>query len=265
MAISDTNATEWLMTGGTKESDDDARKLSELAYLCSSISHHVINAFSSIVSNAELIRAQAGGVSDPAELEQSGTAIVETALDASKVARKLIDWARRAATVTGHPESAELPAVDLNRVIRDRLETELGLGSDRVDWVLNLGSIPTVPGNVGGLSEMLGYLLQNAREALADGAGTIEVSTAIDSRNWLVVAIRDTGCGMSPEVLRRATEPFFSTKPHRPGVGLTIAQGIWRRHRGSLSIDSQPGHGTTVRLSIGPVAPARPGAPRSQA
>ncbi len=112
---------------------------------------------------------------------------------------------------------------------------------------------------------MLAYLLQNAREALPNGVGTIEVATAIDSRSWLVVAIRDTGCGMSPDVLRRATEPFFSTKPDRAGVGLTIAQGIWRRHRGSLSIESQPGHGTTVRLSIGPVAPIRPIAPRHEA
>ena len=48
-----------------------------------------------------------------------------------------------------------------------------------------------------------------------------------------------------PGVLRRATEPFFSTKPDHAGVGLTIAQGIWRRHRGSLSIESQPGQGTT--------------------
>ncbi len=93
---------------------------------------------------------------------------------------------------------------------------------------------------------MLGYLLQNAREALPNGAGTIEVSTYIDPRNWLVLAIRDTGCGMSPDVLRRATEPFFSTKPDRDGVGLTIAQGIWRRHRGSLSIDSRSGLGTTI-------------------
>jgi two-component system, NtrC family, sensor kinase len=70
---------------------------------------------------------------------------------------------------------------------------------------------------------------------------------------------------MSPDVLRRATEPFFSTKPDRAGIGLTIAQGIWRRHRGSLSIDSQPGVGTTIRLSIGPITPVRPAAPRPRA
>ena len=72
------------MNGGKTASTDDANKLSELGYLCSAVGHHVINAFSAIVSNAELIRAQGGGVPDSSELEMSGTAIVETALDASR-------------------------------------------------------------------------------------------------------------------------------------------------------------------------------------
>ena len=252
------DATDLLMTGETTQSGDDKKKLGELAYLCSSVSHHVINAFSSIVSNAEIIRAQSGGASDRSEFEQSGSAIVETALDASKVARKLIDWARRAAAVAGLAEGAELPVVDLNCLIREKLEAEQSLASAKVDWVLNLGSISPIPGDAGALSAMLGYLLQNAHEALPDGVGTIEVSTSIDPRNRLVVAIRDTGCGMSPDVLKRATEPFYSTKPDRAGIGLTIAQGIWRRHRGSLSIDSQPGMGATIRLSIGPITNSRP-------
>ena len=55
---------------------------------------------------------------------------------------------------------------------------------------------------------------------------------------------------MTEEVLEHAVEPFFSTKPDHPGIGLTVAKGIWRRHRGTLMIDSQPGQGTTVRLSV---------------
>jgi signal transduction histidine kinase len=116
---------------------------------------------------------------------------------------------------------------------------------------------------------MLAYLLENGLESLAGGSGTIEISTYFDARSWLVLAIRDTGCGMSQEVLRRATEPFFSTKAEHAGVGLTIAQAIWRRNRGALSIESQPGEGTTVRLSMVPSTPPaavkaparRPGAP----
>ena len=56
------------------------------------------------------------------------------------------------------------------------------------------------------------------------------------------------------EVLERAIEPFFSTKPGQLGVGLSIANGIWRRHRGTLSLKSQPGEGTTVRLCVEPTA-----------
>jgi len=49
--------------------------------------------------------------------------------------------------------------------------------------------------------------------------------------------------------MEHALEPFYSTKPDRQGIGLTIARGIWRRHRGTMTIESQPGEGTTVRLS----------------
>ena len=251
------NALEMSINGGKAESTDDAKKLGELGYISSAVSHHVINSFSSIVSNAEFIRTQGGGVTDSSELETYGTAIIETALDASKVARKLIDWARRATAVDGGQGGPESPVVDLNQLVREQLDSEMSIASEKVDWVLNLGSIPPIPGNAGGLGAMLGYLLQNAREALSNDAGTIEISTYIDPRNWLVLAIRDTGCGMSADVLRRANEPFFTTKPDRDGVGLTIAQGIWRRHRGSLSIDSRPGQGTTIRLSLGPISPAQ--------
>jgi hypothetical protein len=61
---------------------------------------------------------------------------------------------------------------------------------------------------------------------------------------------------MTPEVLKRATEPFFTTKPGRSGIGLSVAHGIWRRHRGALSIVSAPGEGTTIRLAVEAHAPA---------
>ena len=90
---------------------------------------------------------------------------------------------------------------------------------------------------------MLRHLVQNAIEAMDGGSGTLSITTQTDARGWAIIEIGDTGCGMSPEVLKQATEPFFSTKPDHAGIGLTIAQAIWRRHRGSLSIDSQPGRG----------------------
>ena len=90
------------------------------------------------------------------------------------------------------------------------------------------------------------------------GAGTITFTTNVDSRNWVIMEIRDSGCGMMPEVLKRATEPFFTTKSGRSGVGLTAAHGIWRRHRGALAIESQPGEGTMIRLAVEAPAPRFP-------
>ena len=94
---------------------------------------------------------------------------------------------------------------------------------------------------------MLTLLIENAVES---GAKTLTLTSAPAPRNWLIVELRDNGSGMPLEVMEHAIEPFFSTKPGHLGLGLTIARGIWRRHRGTLTLESQPGQGTTVRLSI---------------
>jgi len=249
------------MTGGNAANSPDGTKLTELRYLTAAVGHHVINAFSAIVSNAELIRSGGSDAPGAAELESMGTAIVETALDAAQVARRLIDWARRPTAVESDPLANEPRSVDVNQLIRERVESEKSSTPPEVEWVLDLGAIPPILGDPALVGVTFSYLLQNAREALPKGSGTITVSTFIDPRDWLVVAIRDSGSGMSPDVLKRATEPFFSTKEDHGGVGLTIAQGIWRRHRGALSIESQPEQGTTLRLSIGPIAPPQPKKP----
>jgi signal transduction histidine kinase len=249
---------ETTMTGGNAASSRNDAKLTELRYLTAAVGHHVINAFSAIVSNAELIRAGGGDAPGPSELESMGTAIVDTALDAAQVARRLIDWARRSTTVESDPLGKEPRAVDINQLIREQVDSQKSSIPSQVEWILELGAIPRFPGDPSVVGAMLHCLLQNAREALEKGSGTITVSSFIDSRDWLVVAIRDSGAGMTPEVLKRATEPFFSTKEDHGGVGLTIAQAIWRRHRGALAIESQPGQGTTIRLSIGPVTAPQP-------
>jgi signal transduction histidine kinase len=150
----------------------------------------------------------------------------------------------------------------LNQLIHEVLESERQSSDDRIEWRMSAGAIALIPGDRSQLRTMLERFIQNAREALPGGRGTIEFSTLTDSRDSVVVTIRDSGCGMSQEVQRRATEPFFSTKPDHAGVGLTIAQVIWRRHRGGLSIESRPGEGTTIQLSIWPQAscsaPAKP-------
>jgi CheY-like chemotaxis protein len=100
----------------------------------------------------------------------------------------------------------------------------------------------------------------NARDAMPEG-GTLTISTGrteiedspdVRAGNYICVSVADTGIGMSEEVLARATEPFFSTKPVGKGTGLGLAQvyGIARQAGGSLRIESEPGRGTTIHLLL---------------
>jgi signal transduction histidine kinase len=102
------------------------------------------------------------------------------------------------------------------------------------------------------LVAVLTHLLANAREALPPTGGSISVAVGRDEGGWIFVEVRDTGRGMSPQDVERAVEPFFTTKAGHLGVGLSIANGIWRRHKGTLAIRSQLGEGTRVRLKIEP-------------
>ena len=103
---------------------------------------------------------------------------------------------------------------------------------------------------------MLDHLTANSLEAAGPNDLTISISTAIDARGWVILEVRDTGLGMPPEALQRAVEPFYGTKPNHLGIGLSIANGIWRRHKGTLSVHSVAGEGTTVRLCVEPVKDA---------
>jgi two-component system NtrC family sensor kinase len=248
-------------TPPAKDGKNETVPLRELGYLSSAVGHHVINAFSAIVSNAELMRSRAQNGLPPAELDLMATSIVAAALDASHVARRLIDRARSVTPVEAQAEGHEPPMVDLNRVVTEVIESERITHGVGVHYLPNLNPVPLFVGDRAQLQSMLRHILQNARESMPAGSGVVALSTSTDPRNWVFLTIRDSGCGMIPEVLKQAAEPFFTTKPDRWGVGLTIAHGIWRRHRGALSIESHPGLGTTIRLSIGPIAPGRPADP----
>ena len=105
-------------------------------------------------------------------------------------------------------------------------------------------------------------LFLNAVEALGPN-GTLSVSTATrapDARSvtpgdtpqrpHLAVAIKDTGSGILPENIARLFEPFFTTKPHGTGLGLPITRRIIQEHHGALSVESQPGQGTTFHILL---------------
>jgi signal transduction histidine kinase len=219
--------------------------LNDVGHLASGVGHHVINAFSAIVSNAELLRIKLAATATPIDPVAIADMVIATAMEASTVARRLIDYTR---PITAIGEER----LQLDQIVGDFVEGRTAATSD-VTWSTRLDPVPPILGRAEHLHSMLDRLVANALEAMEGSAErSITLSTSVDSRGWVMLEIRDSGRGMEPEVLEQAVEPFFSTKNGHIGVGLSIANGIWRRHRGTLSLRSRPGEGTVVRLCVEP-------------
>ena len=127
---------------------------------------------------------------------------------------------------------------------------------------VDASGIPKAPlcarGDAASLEQLFGNVLTNAAQASPDG-GQVFVSLDANGGPQLSIRIRDDGAGMTGDVLARAGEPLFSTKPEGTGLGLAIARRIAAAHGGTVSIESTVGCGTTVAVQL-PRSSAHPGA-----
>jgi polar amino acid transport system substrate-binding protein len=111
--------------------------------------------------------------------------------------------------------------------------------------------LPMVKGNIQRMEQVIINLLVNACQALSDNRQDILVSTAYDSTSdCILVEIRDGGEGMTPEVLQRIRDPFFTTKRDSggTGLGLAISDKIITDHGGAMRFESVSGKGTSVKV-----------------
>jgi CheY-like chemotaxis protein len=121
--------------------------------------------------------------------------------------------------------------------------------------VKQLREVPPVEANEAQLGELFLTLLVNAAQAVPEGhadVNEVRVTTCVDEAGAVVVEVMDTGTGITPDALPRIFDPFFTTKGGVAGVGLglSIAHGIARDLGGSLSVASEPGKGSTFRVSL---------------
>jgi signal transduction histidine kinase len=141
------------------------------------------------------------------------------------------------------------------RLVQPQLETRLISLQQSFQAVSDL-----VRGDDQQLQQAFLNLFLNASEAMGSH-GTLSVATDTvhrtssstqhnSSPSQLRVTITDTGPGIAPETMARLFEPFFTTKPNGTGLGLPIVWRIIQEHRGTISVDSQPGKGTTFRVLL---------------
>jgi signal transduction histidine kinase len=159
-----------------------------------------------------------------------------------------------------HPDRKEMVAVDLNQGIRSTLIIAKNEYKYVADVEADYGQLPPVICHGGDVNQVVLNIIVNAAHAIADVVagtnhrGRIGIETCREG-DWAVIRISDTGGGIPQAIRGRVFDPFFTTKGVGKGTGqgLAIARSIVAdRHRGQVSFETEPGHGTTftIRLPI---------------
>jgi signal transduction histidine kinase len=185
----------------------------------------------------------------PAEAKRDLTTLQQSAERASLLAREVLTGARSS--------SAARTTTDVNDVVSRVVHSLSGFTTPRIRLRLNLSPEPVlVAAAFEEVERILLNLALNACDAMG-GDGVLTIRTAaVDVRARLTV--KDTGCGLTPDVQRRMFEPFFSTKPAGMGLGLSSVAFTVRRLHGTVSVVSLPGRGTSVCVVLPRVPQHRP-------
>ena len=215
-----------------------AERMQAAGRLAGGVAHEVNNMMTGVIGFSEFLMRSL----DPTDSRRTEvTEIIKAGTRAADVTRQLLAFTRQQFL---RPE--KLP---VNVVVRD-LEKMLRrvLGEDhQFDLALDPDA-GEIRADRGQLEQVLVNLLMNACDACAPGGHVTARARAADE--GVLLEIVDDGSGIAPEHLPSVLDPFFTTKKRGQGtgLGLTIAADIVKNHGGTLTIDSTPGQGTTVRV-----------------
>jgi two-component system NtrC family sensor kinase len=178
--------------------------------------------------------------------------------DGKELIKESLDGAERVRTIVKNLKSfsrvdeAECKDADINECITSTINIVWNELKYKVELVKELGEIPLIKCHPQQLNQVFMNLLVNAGQAI-EKKGEITVRTWHESSS-IYASVSDNGCGMRPEVVNRIFEPFFTTKEvgKGTGLGLSITYDIVKKHNGEITVESDPGRGTTfmVRLPI---------------
>ena len=214
------------------------QRMESIGRLAGGISHDMNNVLAAVMSVAELLRIKGG----------ENIKLYDLILEATKRGRNLL----KGLMAFARKEVEDVEFFDLNELVKKEAELLASTMLQRIKLELALApDIPKMAGAHTALSTALMNLCVNAMDAMPDG-GTLTLRTMrLDDENLLLV-VQDTGLGMPPEVIARAMEPFYTTKPvgKGTGLGLSMVFGTVQAHGGHVEIRSQVGQGTEVRITL---------------
>lgn len=239
----------------TEQALQQAQKMESIGKLTGGVAHDFNNLLQIISGNLQLLGA---GLAGNESAQHRINAALEGVQRGAKLASYLLAFGRRQAL---DPKTVNvgrfLPAMTdlLRRALGETVDMETVVGAGLWNTFIDVGQ----------LENALLNLSINARDAMPEGGRlTIEIGNAflddvyarehadVAPGQYIMLAVTDTGTGMSPETIRQAFEPFFSTKPEGKGsgLGLSMVYGFVKQSGGHIKIYSEIGLGTTIKLYL---------------
>jgi signal transduction histidine kinase len=224
----------------------EARKAATLGELLGTTTHEFNNALTTILNYAKLgLRHRDAPTRDKA-LER----ILSAGTRAAKITASILGMARRGTT--------RMEPLQLETLIEESLVLlEREMSKYRVQVEREYSPVPQVSANPGQVQQVLLNLLVNARQAMPQGGRLIIRLSRDPAVGFVDLMVRDTGCGMAPDVMRRMFEPHFSTKsgPDETGkggsgLGLSACREIVEAHQGRIRVESALGKGTAITIRL---------------
>jgi PAS domain S-box-containing protein len=214
--------------------------------LASSIAHEINQPLAGVVTNAEAALRWLGEPPNVEEARQSLALIARDGNRTSAVIRRIREFLRK--------EPQPSASLDLSDVIQEAValaRAELVKRNIRLRIDLPRG-LPRVRGDRIQLQQVILNLVMNAAEAMDSTAGAKEllVSSETSADGLIVVAVRDSGIGVSPQQMPQMFEAFFTTKATGMGMGLSISRSIVEAHGGRIWAAPNEGPGLTVRFAL---------------
>lgn len=224
----------------------EGAKFRALAQMAGGVAHEFNNALGGILGRAQMLQRQ----TRDHRIQKGLRTIFEIGWRAAETVRRLQDFTRERSEEDLAPITVAALWERLVEAARDRLADTSRLSPAKYHVELDRGSLEgALQANPDELVEAVGSVLLNAFEA-TPGGGVVTLH-AHSARDQLHVTVVDSGRGMSPEEQQSIFDPFYSTKAETGvGLGLSMTYGIISRHRGEIGIESAPGVGTTVSITL---------------
>ena len=225
----------------------ESHKMQALGQMTGGIAHDFNNLLTIILGNLSMLNTPDV---EADEIQEIGQACRRAARRGSELIQRLLSFSRR--------QSLNPTPTRINALIEDTtvlLQRTLG---ENIQIVTRLeADIPTLLVDANQFETCLLNLALNARDAMPEG-GELCIQTrrgtvsSADQHETLIISVQDQGLGMSRETLQRAYEPFFSTKPKGAGtgLGLSMVYGFVTQSGGDIEIQSHPGNGTKINITL---------------